>query len=179
MNPTSLVLRWYRQSTGHANTYHDRYTAEEVLQLLRPNEAHADNHAKSDAAQTLGEPSRPNESRDDGHPEQTTTVRARRMESRDDSHAEQTTAERDRRSEAVRQVAARPAAWLGELTKQQRQEIGALADRLPSLVFHHAVGGQTEELVRRFGGWSTWRYERALEVAGGCIASHLNGTQTV
>jgi hypothetical protein len=75
----------------------------------------------------------------------------------------------------VRQAAARPTTWLGRLTKQQRGEIGDLADRLPSLLFHHANGGDTGELVRRFGGWSTWRYDRALEAAGSCIASYLNG----
>jgi hypothetical protein len=79
----------------------------------------------------------------------------------------------------VRRVAARPAAWLGQLTGQQRRELGALADRLPSLVFHHAVGGDPDDLLRRFGGWSTWRYQRALEVAGSCIASHLNTAQTL
>lgn len=78
------------------------------------------------------------------------------------------------RAEAVREAAARPATWLGNLTKQQRWEIGQLADRLPSLLFHHTRGGDMNDLVRRFGGWSTWRYDRALEVAGACIASHLN-----
>ena len=78
------------------------------------------------------------------------------------------------RTEAVRQAAARPSTWLGHLTKPQRRELGQLADRLPSLLFHHAGGADTGDLVRRFGGWSTWRYERALEVAGSCIASHLN-----
>ena len=78
------------------------------------------------------------------------------------------------RTEAVRQAAARPSAWLGNLTKPQRRELGQLADRLPSLLFHHADGADTGDLLRRFGGWSTWRYERALEVAGSCIASHLN-----
>jgi hypothetical protein len=78
------------------------------------------------------------------------------------------------RSAAVHQIAARPAVWLGEITRQQRMEIGALADRLPSLLFHHTSGGDPVELVRRYGGWSTWRYERALEVAGSCIASCLN-----
>jgi hypothetical protein len=78
------------------------------------------------------------------------------------------------RTDAVRQAAARPSAWLGNLTQQQRREIGQLADRLPSLLFHHAAGGNPDELLRRFGGWSTWRYDRALEVAGTCIASHLN-----
>ena len=79
------------------------------------------------------------------------------------------------RTDAVRQAAARPAAWLGNLTERQRREIGQLADRLPSLVFHHTAGADPDDLLRRFGGWSTHRYDRALEVAGGCIASHLNG----
>jgi len=136
MNPTSMVLRWYRQSTGQASAQ-QQFSAEEVLQLLRPNDTPTDSL----------------------------------MDRPDDAVVA--------RSQAVRQVAARPAAWLGELTKPQRQEIGALADRLPSLVFHHATGGDTGDLVRRFGGWSTWRYERALEVAGSCIASHLNGTQMI
>ena len=82
--------------------------------------------------------------------------------------------DRGTRTEAVRQVAARPSTWLGNLTKQQRQEIGQLADRLPSLLFHHTSGADPGDLLRQFGGWSTWRYERALEVAGNCIASHLN-----
>jgi hypothetical protein len=131
INPTTLVLRWYRQSIGQPRT-RQPYTSEEVLHLLHP---------------TDNDPSGA-----DTHPDATLTAR----------------------SAAVRQVASRPAAWLGEITKQQRQEIGALADRLPSLVFHHTTGADPVELVRRYGGWSSWRYERALEVAGTCIASHLN-----
>jgi hypothetical protein len=83
------------------------------------------------------------------------------------------------RSLAVREVAARPAAWIGRLTKQHRMEIGELADRLPTLLFHHSSGGQPGELLRRFGGWSTWRYERALEVAASCIAVSLNQTRLI
>jgi len=139
MNPTTIVLRWYRQSTGQTQPQQP-YTAEEVLQLLRPTDS--SDHPESNPAE-----SSPPE-RSDGA-----------------------------RVDAVREVAARPSAWLGEVTRQQRQEIGALADRLPSLVFHHTVGGEAGELVQRFGGWSAWRYERALEVAGGCIASHLNATR--
>jgi len=136
MNPTSIMLRWYRQSTGTAHSQ-QQFTAEEVLQLLRPDDSSSvERDTQREGEQAI-------------------------------------------RSEAVRQVAAQPRTWLGELTKQHRQEIGQLADRLPSLVFHHAIGGDTGDLVRRFGGWSTWRYERALEVAGSCIASHLNGTQLV
>jgi hypothetical protein len=83
------------------------------------------------------------------------------------------------RSMAARQVAAQPSAWIGRLTKQNRMEIGGLADRLPTLLFHHSTGGQPGELLRRFGGWSTWRYERALELAASCIAGSLNQTRLV
>ena len=142
MNPTSIVLRWYRQSTGAAIP--GQYTAEEVLDLLRStDQPEGADPAYACAASDTGE-----------------TGRAER-------------------AAAVRQVAARPSTWLGALTKQQRQEIGALADRLPSLLFHHAVGGKPGDLVERFGGWSAWRYERALEVAGECIASHLNAMRLV
>jgi hypothetical protein len=78
------------------------------------------------------------------------------------------------RAEAVRATASQPMRWLDHLSKEERREIGELANRLPMLVFHHAVGRSTSELLARFGGWSTWRYDRALEVACGCIASHLN-----
>ena len=122
MNPTATMLRWYRQSTGRAASQH-KYTAQEVLQLLRPHRPHDDQLARTDA---------------------------------------------------VRQAAARPSVWLANLTEQQRREIGYLADRLPALIFHHTSGDGAEELLRRFGGWSTLRYDRALEVAGTCIASHLN-----
>jgi len=138
MNPTTTVLRWYRQSTGQAAPQ-QQYTAQEVLQLLRPD--------------------RPADVSTIGVPDITTCL--------DDHH-------RIARTEAVRQAAARPMTWLDNVTNQQRRELGQLADRLPSLLFHHTSGGDLDDLVKRFGGWSTWRYERALEVAGTCIASHLN-----
>lgn len=78
------------------------------------------------------------------------------------------------RSEAIRQAAARPADWTGALSPQQRLEIGELADRLPTVVYHYASGGTSNELLERHGGWSTWRYDRALELAGLSIARHLN-----
>lgn len=78
------------------------------------------------------------------------------------------------RVEAVRAAASQPGTWLDRLSKQQRREIGDLADRLPSLVFHHTLGRSVDELLDRFGGWSTWRYDRALDVACACIASRLN-----
>jgi len=121
MNPSSIVVRWYRQTASGIRSSGEEYTAHEVYDLLR------------------GEA--------DG-----------RLD----------------RAEAVRVVAAQPGGWSERLTKQHRQEIGELADRLPSLVFHHAIGGSTDELVRRFGGWSTWRYDRALDIACACIAGQLN-----
>jgi hypothetical protein len=139
VNPTTTVLRWYRQSTGQAAPK-QQYTAQEVLQLLHPS-AHLADVDTIDIPDSTTHP--------DGH-----------------QHAD--------RTEAVRQAAARPMTWLDKVTNQQRREIGQLADRLPSLLFHHTSGGDLNDLVKQFGGWSTWRYERALEVAGTCIASHLN-----
>jgi hypothetical protein len=78
------------------------------------------------------------------------------------------------RAEAVRAVASQPGCWLDRVTSRHRREIGDLADRLPALVFHHALGRSAEELRSRFGGWSTWRYDRALDVACACIAGRLN-----
>jgi hypothetical protein len=83
------------------------------------------------------------------------------------------------RRAVVYELAAQPGTWLGRLTKQHRMEIGELADRLPSVLFHHSTGGQPGELMQQFGGWSTWRYERALEVAASCIAGSLNQTRMV
>ena len=145
MNPTAMVLRWYRQSTSGANTHQHQYTTEEVLQLLRPDDCTADRSADQP------------DGRADGRPDEGQAVRGA----------------------AVRQIAAQPSAWLAHVTKQHRMEIGALADRLPTLLFHHTAGGEPGDLMQRFGGWSTWRYERALEVAGACIASCLNQRRLV
>jgi hypothetical protein len=78
------------------------------------------------------------------------------------------------RLEAVRQAAARSTTWADSLTPQQRLEIGELADRLPTVVSHYVSGGTSHELLQRHGGWSTWRYDRALDLAGQSIARHLN-----
>ena len=78
------------------------------------------------------------------------------------------------RVEAARAVASQPGRWLDRVTGEHRRQIGDLADRLPALVFHHTLGRPVGELVSRFGGWSTWRYERALELACACIADQLN-----
>lgn len=152
MNPASVVLRWYRQTAGAARPHTEQpYTAEEVLQLLRPAHhfeasARADDAAQADRVETGAAPA------SDAAPRAVPVARA----------------------EAVRDTAALPSVWLGRLGKRQREELGELAERLPAIVFHHAIGGDPAELVRRFGGWGTWRYERALEIAGACIASHLN-----
>ena len=127
MNPTTTVLRWYRQSTSGAAPQ-QQFTTEEVLQLLRP-----DAMAPAESA----------------------------------------------RSMAVRQAAAQPSTWIGSITNEHRMQIGGLADRLPTLLFHHSSGGHPSELLRRFGGWSTWRYERALELAASCIAGSLNQARLV
>lgn len=145
MNPTAMMLRWYRQSTGRAAPQ-QQYTAQEVLQLLRPDRPHDVCTVTSPGPGRRASPDRQS----------------------DPAH------DRAARTEAVRQAAAQPSTWLGNLTRQHRQEIGQLADRLPTLLFHHARGGNPDDLLRQFGGWSTWRYDRALEVAGTCIASELN-----
>src|SRR6185369_2333114 len=93
MNPSTIVLRWYRQSTGGATTLREEYTASEVQDLLRPGT--------------------------DDEPE---------------------------RVEAVRATASQPVRWLDHLSKRERSELGELAERLPMLVFHHAVGRSTNEL---------------------------------
>lgn len=139
MNPATIVARWYRQSAAIIQA-RDRYTAEEVLRLLRPSDG-AGAAASADGAS---------------------------------AGADVAGAEAARR-ETVRQAAARPAAWAELLSRRERAELGALADRLPTLIFQHARGGSVDELVRRHGGWGTWRYEQALHLAGQCIARHLNG----
>jgi len=56
------------------------------------------------------------------------------------------------RTDAVRQAAARPSTWLANFTKLQHRELRQLAERLPSLLFHHTAGGVVDDLLRRFGG---------------------------
>lgn len=85
---------------------------------------------------------------------------------------------RTARSEEVRQAAARPMSWADMLAPRERLQIGELADRLPTVVFHYASGGTSHQLLERHGGWSTWRYDRALELAGQCIARHLNSSRS-
>jgi uncharacterized protein CbrC (UPF0167 family) len=71
-------------------------------------------------------------------------------------------------------VATVPGDWLAHLDEREAWQLGRLADRLPTLVYWHSVGVGLEEMLARAGGWSTWRFERALDVACGCIAAYLN-----
>ena len=85
--------------------------------------------------------------------------------------------ERADRAERVRSVAATPSQWLGYLDDRQRRAIGALADRLPSLVYLHSTGASPADMQARFGGLTPWRYEAALDVAYACIARRLNAAR--
>lgn len=84
-------------------------------------------------------------------------------------------AEPDERRRAVLAAAAVPGAWLDHLGEREGRELGRLADRLPTIVFLHASGASSDEILRRVGGWGTWSVERALDVAAHCIAARLNG----
>ena len=83
-------------------------------------------------------------------------------------------AEPDERRRAVLAAAAVPSAWLDELGEREVRELGHLAERLPTIVFLHASGASSEEILRRVGGWGTWGVERALDTAARCIAARLN-----
>jgi hypothetical protein len=83
-------------------------------------------------------------------------------------------AESDERRRAVLAAAAVPSAWLDHLDDSEARELGRLAQRLPTIIFLHATGASSEEILRRVGGWGTWGVERALDAAAGCIAARLN-----
>ncbi len=85
--------------------------------------------------------------------------------------------DRTGRETAVLAVAASPNDWLPLIGDRYRQGLGAIADRLPTLVALYRAGTTPEEMRSRFGGWSTWRYERALEIAFDGIARALNRGQ--
>ena len=80
------------------------------------------------------------------------------------------------RGTAVRTVAATPNAWLPLVRDRQRRALGSVADRLPTLVALYRAGLSLDEMRDRFGGWSTWRYEHALDLACDGIARSLNRT---
>jgi hypothetical protein len=82
--------------------------------------------------------------------------------------------ERTERGTAVQTAATTPNDWLPLVDERRRQALGAIADRLPALVALYRAGTSFDEMRRRFGGWSTWRYERALEIACDGIAKRLN-----
>ncbi len=78
------------------------------------------------------------------------------------------------RRQATLATVAVTSAWLEYLGKREARELGRLAERLPSIVYLYAAGAALEEILRRVGGWSTWRVERALDAACACIAACLN-----
>jgi hypothetical protein len=81
------------------------------------------------------------------------------------------------RGTTVLTAAAAPNDWLPFVRDRQRRALGAIADRLPTLVALYRAGTSLDEMRSRFGGWSTWRYERALAVACEGIARRLNRGQ--
>jgi hypothetical protein len=82
--------------------------------------------------------------------------------------------DRTERGTAVLSVATAPNDWLPFVRDRRRRALGAIADRLPTLVALYRAGTSLDEMRSRFGGWSTWRYERALEIAFDGIAERLN-----
>jgi hypothetical protein len=78
------------------------------------------------------------------------------------------------RATAVLSTATVPSDWLPLVHNRHRQGLGSIADRLPTLVAFYQAGTSLAEMRDRFGGWSTWRYERALDLAFGSIARKLN-----
>ncbi|MBA2637145.1 MAG: hypothetical protein H0U79_02795 [Solirubrobacterales bacterium] len=82
--------------------------------------------------------------------------------------------EQAERAESVREVAAAPTTWLGYVDERQRRVIGALVDRLPSLVYLYRRGESPEDMLARYGGLTPYRYDQALNVASACIARRLN-----
>jgi hypothetical protein len=82
--------------------------------------------------------------------------------------------EQTERGAAVLTVATVPGDWLPLVRNRHGQGLGAIVDRLPTIVTLYRAGTSLAEMRDRFGGWSTWRYERALDVAFGSIARRLN-----
>jgi hypothetical protein len=78
------------------------------------------------------------------------------------------------RATTVLTAATVPDDWLPLVDDRRRRTLGSIADRLPTLVALYRAGASLDEMRDRFGGWSTWRYERALEIAFDGIAERLN-----
>lgn len=85
--------------------------------------------------------------------------------------------DRTDRGTTVLTAATTPHDWLPLVDDRRRRTLGAIADRLPTLVALYRAGASLDEMRDRFGGWSTWRYERALEIACEGIARRLNRGQ--
>jgi hypothetical protein len=81
------------------------------------------------------------------------------------------------RGTTVLVTATAPANWLPLVDDRRRRTLGAIADRLPTLVALYRAGTSLNEMRDQFGGWSTWRYERALDIACDGIARSLNRGQ--
>ena len=82
--------------------------------------------------------------------------------------------DRTERGARVLTVAAAPHAWLPLIRHRDRRGLGAIVDRLPTLIALYRSGTSVQQMCDRFGGWSAWRYERALDLACDGIATGLN-----
>ena len=82
--------------------------------------------------------------------------------------------DRTERGITVLTAATAPHAWVPLIRHRYRRGLGTLAERLPTLVALYRAGTSPAEMRDRFGGWSSWRYERALDIACDGIAKQLN-----
>lgn len=85
--------------------------------------------------------------------------------------------DRTERGMTVLAATTAPHAWVPLIRHRYRQGLGTIAERLPTLVALYRAGTSTAEMRDRFGGWSNWRYERALDIACEGIAKALNRGQ--
>ena len=67
-----------------------------------------------------------------------------------------------------------PHDWLPLIRHRYGRRLGEIVDRLPTLVALHRSGTSFEQMRDHFGGWSTWRNERALDMACDGIAKRLS-----
>ena len=82
--------------------------------------------------------------------------------------------DRTERGAIVLTAAAAPHAWLPLIRHRHQRGLGEIVDRLPALVALYRSGTSVQQMRDRFGGWSTWRYERALDLVCDGIATGLN-----